>query len=566
MSTAHPLPPPLGPIGRIARLVAVCGLAYWGLYAAVAPVVTIDAHMYNLARLELALRDGFFNNGQFTSVFQVIFPWSFDAVHLPFLLLGWGYALPSFLCLAGTAFIVLTMVRARFGPDAGWVGVASLLALPCLVYQGAGTKNDLVILFTGAVWVYARWRWRREGGRHHVLWMVLALAFMAGSKTTGLLYGGILALWTLAEVRGHGRLFGQTAAGLLTAGLLFGSVETYVESARLYGHPLGPPPLIRRLGNPDGLRGTLANFTRHVAGGLYVGPTDFSAGQNAPNRLATVERRLLDRTGLTDAGIDPRFRDNLLFHHQSGLEELSGFGPVGTLALGLMLLAAFWWRPAAVWWRLAVAALAGLVVVSATVAYTTWGNRYLVAWYALGTVALVCALWATESPGRRAVRWLYLLLVIAMVVAGPLQSFNRHPAALLAAVRDREALETSAYPVVGELRNCLRHFVRAAPAVRIFLVVHDESVVLPLLDDRKLRVLPVRRPVLLRLAAAGRLVPGDLVATEAPDDLPGLDLIAEVSAPGVYSADWTITQYVYRVTGRLAPASPGAPPPAPPRP
>jgi hypothetical protein len=137
-----------------------------------------------------------------------------------------------------------------------------------------------------------------------------------------------------------------------------------------------------------------------------------------------------------------------------------------------------------------------------------------------------------------------------MVVTGPLQSFNRNPAALLAAVRDRERLETSAYPLVGELRNCLRHFVRASPAVRIFLVVHDESVVLPLLADRKLRVLPVRRPVLLRLAAAGRLVPGDLVVTEAPDDLPGLDRVAEVSAPSVYSSHWIITQYVYRVNGR----------------
>lgn len=566
MTAPDPLHPPMGPIGRIARLVAVCALAYWGLFAAVAPVVTIDAQMYNLARLELALRDGFFNNGQFTSVFQVIFPWTFDAVHLPFLLLGWGYALPSFLCLVGTGFIVFTLVRARFGPDAGWTGVASLLALPCLVYQGAGTKNDLVILFTGAVWVYARWRWRREGGGHHVAWMVLALGFMAGAKTTGLLYGGILALWTLAEVRGHRRLLGPTAAGLLAAGLLFGSVETYVESARIYGHPLGPPQLLRRLANPDGLRGTLANFTRHVAGGIYVGPTDFGPGQDAPNRLAAAERGLLDRAGLTDAGIDPRFRDRLLFHHQSGLEELSGFGPVGTLALGVMLLAGFWWRPSAVWWQLAAAALLGLILVSATVAYNSWINRYLVAWYALGTVALVCALWEKESPGRRAVRRAYLLLVAAMVVAGPLLSFNRHPAALLAAVRDREALETSAYPVVGELRNCLRHFVRAAPAARIFLVVHDESVVLPLLADRGLRVLPVRRPVLLRLAAAGRLAPGDLVATEAPDDLPGLDLVAEVSAPSVYATGWTITQYVYRVHGRRAPAALGARAPATARP
>lgn len=548
MTPAVPSPSALGPVGRISRLLSLGALAYWGLYALLAPVTNIDAQMYNLTRLELALRGGLFHNDHFTSVFHVIFPWSFDAVHLPFLLLGWGYALPSFLCLAGTGLVAFTMIRARFGPDAAWLGFASLLALPCLVYQGASNKNDIALLFSGAVWIYARWRWHREGGRRHLLWMVLAVGFMIGAKTSGVFYGGILALATLWEIRGGGRrLVVQVAAGLLAAVLLLGSVETYAEAARLYGHPLGPPPLIKRMSNRDGLPGALANFTRYVAGGLYTGPTDFSDGQSLPQRLAATTRALLDRAGLTDAGIDPRFTDRRLFLHQSGLEELSGFGPVGTLALGVVLLAGLRWRPREVWWRLAAAALLGFAVLSLTVGYTPWNNRYQICWYALGTLALVCALWEKDFPGRAAVRWTYLLLVIAAVLGGPLLSFNRHPAALLAAVQDRERLETSAFPVVGEVRSSLRRLRHEAPDARIFLVVHNESVVLPLLADEALRVIMVREPVFDRLAETGRLLPGDLVARETPAGLPGLVLIEAVSAPNVYSYQGTSTHYVYRV-------------------
>src|SRR4051812_43456119 len=133
----------LSPLGRFARAVFWGGFVYWALYALVAPVTTIDSQMYNLARLELAARGGFFNSDYFTSVFHVIFPWAYDAVHFPFMRLGWGYVLPGFLCLTGTLFVVFALMRERFGREAAWVSAASLLALPCLVYQGSSTKNDI---------------------------------------------------------------------------------------------------------------------------------------------------------------------------------------------------------------------------------------------------------------------------------------------------------------------------------------------------------------------------------------------------------------------------------------
>ncbi len=228
----NPERPSLTALGRCARSVVWTVFAYWGVIALICPVMTIDSQMYNLTRVELALRDGFFGSDYFTSVFHIVFPWSFDALHLPFILLGWGYALPSYLCLVGTSLVVLTMIRARLGPDVAWVGVLSLLALPCLVYQATSTKNDIGLLFSIAIWVYARWRRNSESRDSHLIWMVLAIGFQPGVKTTGLPIAAGLAGWTLWEVRANRRLWCQTAAGLGGAVLLFGSIETCLESAR----------------------------------------------------------------------------------------------------------------------------------------------------------------------------------------------------------------------------------------------------------------------------------------------------------------------------------------------
>lgn len=544
---------PLSPLGRAARLLAGAALGYWGLYALVTPVTTIDSQMYNLARLELADRGGLFNNDYFTSVFHVIFPWSYDAVHFPFLRLGWGCALPAFFCLAGTCQVVFTLLRARFGTEAGWVGVASLLALPCLVYQGTSTKNDIPILFCGAVWAYARWRWRGEGKWHHLGWMVLAVGFMAGTKTTGLLYGFILALWTLWELRGRVKPAMAAAGGLLGALLLFGSVETYVESARVYGHPLGPPALLHRLGNHDGVRGGLANLIRHVGESIYVGPTNFADGQTGVTAVSGAAGKVLGWLQLTNAGADPRFGDDKLFFSQSGLEELSGFGPVGMLAVATMLGAVVRWRPRARWWQLAAAALLGFWLVSLAVAYSHWTSRYLITWYALSTLAVVCALWEHETPGSRALRWGFLAVVLAGVIGAPLLSFNRRPVDIVASVVDRERFETGTFPLAGKIRERLRTLRAESPGCRVYFVVSDESVVLPILQDRKLAAVLVRPAYFRQLAEQGRLADGDLVIQENDVPLPYLVRLEEVSAPNVYSLNQTLTQLIYRVDKSLLP-------------
>jgi hypothetical protein len=540
MTTA---PIPISGVGRIARIVFWVSAAYWTVYVLVAPVTNVDSQMYNIARLELAMRGGLFDNGHFTSVYQLIWPWTFDAVHLPFMELGWGFSLPSFCCLMGTCYVVFAMMRGRFGSDAAWVALIALMGLPCLVYQGTSTKNDIPVLFAGAVWVYAHWRWLAERRRSHVFWMVLAIGFLAGSKTTGVPYGIVLGLWTLWDLRADRRLASQAFLGLVGAVALFGSVETYIETARQFGNPLGPPQLIRDVRNMDGVRGAAANMSRYVAGSIYLGPSRVGFAAPATRWIGNAEQSSLRWAGIADAGVGPSLRHKTIYFIQSGFEELSGFGPIGMIAMATALVAAVVWRPRKPWWRLAIVALFGLLVASDTIAYSYWGNRYLITWYAVAAVAFVCALW--DSGGRLVLRWGFAALAAACVVATPLMSFNRGPSAIASSVLDRDAFETCYFPIIGRMRERLRILRRETPASRVFYIVTGTSAVLPYLEDPQLAAVVVTPTEFVTLLSKGQVGDGDYVIKDGFFESPVLVREEMVSAPGAEGG--VVTDSIYRV-------------------
>lgn len=545
---------PVGRLGRLGRLSRVCAwvmFGYWGLYALVTPVTNVDAQMYNVARVALAERGGFFNNPYWTSAYQVMLPWTYDAVHLPFLQLGYGFALPSFFCLVGTCIVVLRMVGARFGADAGWVAVLGLLALPCLVYQATSTKNDIPLVFCVAVWSYGFWRWREERRWSHLLWMTLAIAFMSGAKSTGLIMAAPLAGMTLLAVVRDRRRWPGLAAGLGFAVLLFGSVETYVESVRCFRHPLGPPSMLDDLRNQHGLRGAAANLSRHVAGSIYLGQSEWEPSRNAILKVAEVERRLLTALGWIDAGSNFRSPDSALFFHQSGLEELSGYGPLGTAGVALACLACCWWCPRSWWWRLAGAALTAMLLVSSTAVYSVWGGRYLLVSYALLTVGCVCFLWEADGRWRRLLRWCLTGVAIVGAIGAPLVSFNRTPASLVAALLDRQNFETCNVPIDGRVRARLHELKAAAPSNRVVIGVYHDSVVLPYLTDESLGADVISNAALPALFRAGRFTAGDLVVLEFEVATPHLALVEIVTAPNVFSSGGNrppslLQRFIYR--------------------
>jgi hypothetical protein len=56
-------------------------LIYWGFVALTFPVTNWDSQVYNLSRLLIAENAGFWQTASWNSVRQVMFPWTYDAVH-----------------------------------------------------------------------------------------------------------------------------------------------------------------------------------------------------------------------------------------------------------------------------------------------------------------------------------------------------------------------------------------------------------------------------------------------------------------------------------------------------
>ncbi|MEO6875395.1 MAG: hypothetical protein ABI222_11310 [Opitutaceae bacterium] len=215
--------------------------------------------------------------------------------------------------------------------------------------------------------------------------------------------------------------------------------------------------------------------------------------------------------------------------------------------MALMLASGVWWRPRSIAWQLAIVALAGFAILSWTTGYNYWSNRYLSVWYALATVASVCALW--EYRGRAAL-WLrgaFFGVAGASAFAAPLLSVNRRPADLVAAVRDRDHFETRNYPVPGVARDQLRDLRRTHPTQRVYFVVSDASLVLPILEDRQLDAIIVTRTNFLSQLAAGRVKAGDFVIEDNASSAARLIPIRQVYAPDIFAKGDIRTMVIYQV-------------------
>ena len=171
-------------------------LAYWGIYALIAPVTNSDSQVYNLARLSVAERSGFWQATAWNSVRQVMFPWTFDAIHYPFLVIGWGTALPSFVAFLGLLIVIFELVVPRLGSKVGLWSILILLAMPTLMLQATTTKNDLVIAFGVGCWLYSLDRFRQNQKNFFLFAAALSLAFTIGCKTSALPICAILILAT----------------------------------------------------------------------------------------------------------------------------------------------------------------------------------------------------------------------------------------------------------------------------------------------------------------------------------------------------------------------------------
>jgi 4-amino-4-deoxy-L-arabinose transferase-like glycosyltransferase len=495
---------------RAVRVVTLGLLAYWTTYVLVVPVTTRDSHNYNLARLLIADRGGLFGNPFWNSERQVAFPWSFDAVHYPFVLLGLGYALPSFLCFIGILVIVFRLVAERHGEAAGWWAALTLLSLPTVMYQASATKNDVAVVFGIACWFYALRQWLREGRSAHLALMALALGFAAGAKSSGWPPAVLCAAYSAWRIGWDRRRLGWFGLWCVLGVALLGSVEIYANNVLMFGHPLGSADLVRIHRNRDGLAGMAANVVRYVFGMMDLGP-DFGVHSPRIRGWLTAGCRLALRLlGLTDVGYGDRF-DDASFAVRNGNAEAGGdYGPLGAVAIvcALVVLGARWRRRDGLW-TLAALGWLSLGLTAFTVGWLPWNNRFLL--LPMGLFSLMTTLAVVGSPdtalARRAWAPLLGLLLVSSVIV-PLYSLNKAPRDVYASIVARDAMvareSRGLLPVIVDVRSVPRRF---GPSV-VLLHAAPSAWTLPFLEmsrrDPALSVVPAPRLSEETLAAERR--------------------------------------------------------------
>ncbi len=517
MSVKAVEPAPGEPVREIlwAKWIVVTLLAYWATFAVVAPVMNYDSQVYNLARLFIAHAGGLFGNHGWNSERQVLFPWTFDAIHYPFLFIYRGYCLPSFACFLGLLIIVYRLVAAARSPRQAWWCCLSLLAMPTLVFQSVCTKNDLAVVFAVGCWYYT-WRlWQAERRGVYPLFMALALCFAAGAKTSGLPFFGLLGVFTLWKLRLDRRAAVHFAGWMALCFLLFGSVEIYLNNLLVYHSALGRPAFLAENQNRDGLAGATANFIRYCFGNMNVGIDAANPASPVAAWLENACRGFLNFVGLSgNLGYRNGYGEvdaNMRFL-KAGFDSASDYGPVGALALIASLVFVLARPPADPLWKLAAAGLATLVLTSYTIAWMMWNARFLLMSFCLFALALT--LWLLRLgdhwPGRL-LRSTFFILMAYSAVIYPLHSFNKKPSDLWLALMHRPAYEMSEMPPMLEVVRDLHARASAIEPSDLLLHAGSDSWVLCILEMRDVHVVPAPTidPEILAAASHGsRHLPG----------------------------------------------------------
>jgi len=482
--------------GSLARNATFAILFYWALAALVLPVQVWDSQVYNLARLRIAEWGGVFQNQAWNDFRQILFPWTFDAVHLPFLWLHACYAVPSFLCFVGILTVIYRLVRPRWGSDLAWFCLLALLALPTLVYQATSTKNDLAVVFGIACWVYSIQCFRNEGGILALWFGAAGLAFAAGAKTSGLPLMAVATLWQIVQLRGRWRELRHFICAILILFSLLGSVENFVYNQQRSGHLLGDPGQIDANRNRDGVRGALANGIRYFLGNQTLGVDAANPDPPFGHFLANASETALDDLGLRDRGLRaPEYneRDRTLRFLKAGGESTSDFGLIGALALWVSLWILVSRRPSDPVWRISVLGWLSFALVAGAYAWMPWNARFLLLPMILFTTVFV--LWLLDRSKPLFLRQpIFFALVAIGAIYAPLNSFNRKPTDLLSAFRNRVELAMRERPGMAEIVDdlqCRFPQVPEASKPTLLYCAGGDSWVLPVWELSGAHVIPV---------------------------------------------------------------------------
>jgi hypothetical protein len=412
-----------------------------------------------------------------------MFPWTFDAVHFPFLKLGFGFALPSFAVLLGILAIAYNLISPRWGRYAALWACLTVTAMPTIVLQATSTKNDLVIVFALGCWLYAHVRYHESKKRIYLFFAGLSLAFGAGSKTSAIPLCAICTLVTLYLLRRERLSFLFFLGTYLPLLILFGSVETYVLSYSCFHNPLGPPDFVRDHTNREGLRGTAANLIRYVFGNLSLGIDGYNQKSGLPGFLEKCCRYVLHVFHLTNVGYRSDSSDGNLRFIKFGLASSTDFGLPGAISMVSAPALALQFKSSPVIAFTALAGLLSMVLLSLSVGWMEWNARFLCVSFVLFGIAFSLALFSNPNRNRILQRVIGFL-VIWSALSSPMLTQYERPADLYAVFRNRKKLQFSEWTELRPVYNRVLEMRSSAGKTPWFLIASENSWTLPFLALR----------------------------------------------------------------------------------
>jgi len=497
------------------RTIIVAIIAYWGLLAAALPVTNFDSHLYNLGRLAVAENAGFWQTSAWNSINQIVFPWTFDAVHYPFLKIGWGMAAPSFLCFLGLVVMVFYLVSRRWGTNVGLWSILSLLAMPTIMLQATTTKNDLVIAFGVGCWLYSLVRFQRSQSKFFIFTAALSLAFTAGSKTHAVAMCGILTFVTAWIWRKEVRTLLLFAGFYVLCVVLFGSVETYVLSSLIYHYPLGPPRGVYDSMNRDGLAGASANFIRYYLGNCSLGVDGYANQSGLSGFLESKCRKILHDLHLNNVGYCSLWNDHTFHFDKGGLDCTSDFGLIGFAAL--LTGSVYIWRPTLrnPCWTVVASGFAALGLISSTIGWMPWNARFLCLSFVLFGVAMAIIVFGELSRGLW-LRQVFGVLIIWSAFTLPFLCIDRRPVDIARAFYAREDLTFDQNPYLQQVYDDVIALRRKQNG-RWFLIATGNSYILPFLALQKEPwILTPRWEQIFKYSQPGKAVQSFVLALNTP--------------------------------------------------
>jgi len=462
------------------RIILFAVLIYWGFIAFTFPVTNWDSQVYNLSRLAIAEKAGFWQTTSWNSVRQVMFPWTYDAVHFPFLRLGCGFALPSFGAFLGILAIAYNLISPRWGRSTALWACLTLTAMPTMVLQATSTKNDLVIAFVLGCWLYGFERYRRTTRRKYLILGALSLSFGIGAKASAILPCAICTLITLYLLRREPLSLLYFIGSYLPLLILFGSVETYALSYRCFHHPLGEPNFLADHVNRDGFRGAAANFIRYFFGNLSLGIDGSNAKSGLSGLLEKACRSILHILQLANAGYRSDFNDKNMHFVKYGVASSADFGLPGAICMVSAPALALRFRSSPAVAFTASAGLLWMVFLSSSVGWMEWNARFLCTSFVLFGLAFSVAFFSNPNRNRFIVA-LIGLLVIWSAISYPLLTQYERPADLSAVFHDRKKLQFSENLDLRKVYNRVRQIRSSAGKVPWFLLASENSWTLPFL-------------------------------------------------------------------------------------